>query len=760
MAYFRFSSTGLKRVSLAISVVALWTSARAQIADPIPGDVPFGTIQIELSEFAQIPASSGGGTGHARINHLKPDGTGRLFVNDLRGRMYLVSEGNADLYLDLETQVGSDFRDNPGLGTGFTSFAFHPEFATNGKLYTSHAERAGAGTADFPISGSTDLQGVILEWTATTPSAATWSGTRRELMRVDLVGTIHGMQEISFNTAASSSSGDYGMLYICIGDGQSTIRGRPELTHRLDGVLGSILRIDPMGTNSVNGNYGIPADNPWASDGDPNTFGEIYVYGFRNPHRISWDPNDETRMFAGEIGERNVEEINLIEPGNDYGWNVREGTFVINGDWENNPSAGDNDEVFPLPADDFTLGFTYPIAQYDHDEGQAVIGGYVYRGASFPDLNGQYIFADLRDGGKMYHLDADSVVQNTQMDFHRFRLVFEGSTYDTMSQVTVSGTGNRDSDLRFGYDDDNELYILSKYDGKVYSVIGAVDASIPKAVGEDAGSTTIALTAGSVIDAEVGNTVLDGETVLGVIASIDGQVITLDGPLAQALAAGTVLSFSDINTRPMAVGEDAGSTTITLTAESVFDAEVGDTVFDGETALGTIASIDGSVITLEGPLAEVLAAGTTLSFDNLSEGVDVQFVNIATRGLVGANAGEELIGGFVLLGENPQEVLIRGLGPDLTERGVAGALVDPVIEVRNFAGVVVATGDDWGDEANAADIAAAIAELSSDPASALADGSADAAILVTLEPNDVYTVVVSGKGGSGVALVEVFEKDQ
>ncbi|MAI23609.1 MAG: hypothetical protein CL828_06090 [Crocinitomicaceae bacterium] len=683
------SLKGLKQVSLLLSVVSSWTYVGAQISDPIPGDVPFGTMRIELTEFAQIPASSGGGTGHARINHLKPDGTGRLFVNDLRGRMYLVSEGNADVYLDLEAEVGNAFRDSPGLGTGFTSFAFHPDFATNGVFYTAHAESGGTATADFPISGSTDLQGVITEWTATTPTAATWSGTRRELLRVDLVGTIHGTQEISFNTAASSSSDDYGMLYICIGDAQSPNRGRSELTHRLDGVLGSILRIDPMGTNSVNGNYGIPVDNPWASDGDPNTFGEIYAYGFRNPHRISWDADDETIMFAGEIGERNVEEINLIEAGNDYGWSEREGTFIINGDWENNPSAGDNDEVFELPANDDTLGFTYPIAQWDHDEGIAAIGGYVYRGSSHPDIVGQYIFADLADGGKLYHLDAGSVVQNTQMSFERIRLVFNGNTYDRMSQVTVSGTGNRDSDLRFGYDENNELYIISKYDGKVYSISGAVVGSIPKAVGENAGSTTITLADGSVIDAEVG-----------------------------------------------------------------------DTVFDGENALGTIVSIDGSVITLEGPLAEVLAAGTTLSFDNLSTGADVQFVNIATRGLVGANAGDELIGGFVLLGENPQEVLIRGLGPDLTERGVAGALVDPVIEVRNLAGVVVATGDDWGDEANAADIAAAIAELSSDPASALADGSADAAILVTLEPNDVYTVVVSGKGGSGVALVEVFEKDQ
>ena len=191
-------------VSLTGAILCSTTGVRAQVADPIPGVVPFGTITIELTEFARVPQSSGGGTGWSRINHLKPDGMGRLFVNDLRGGMYLVSEGNADLYLDLESEVGSSFRDSPGLGTGFTSFAFHPEFTTNGKIYTSHSEAAGTATADFPISGSTSLQGVLLEWTATTPSASTFSGTRRELMRVDLEGTIHGMQEISFNTAAGA----------------------------------------------------------------------------------------------------------------------------------------------------------------------------------------------------------------------------------------------------------------------------------------------------------------------------------------------------------------------------------------------------------------------------------------------------------------------------------------------------------------------------------------------------------------------------
>jgi glucose/arabinose dehydrogenase len=93
-----------------------------------------------------------------------------------------------------------------------------------------------------------------------------------------------------------------GKLYICIGDGQSTIKGFPLNTSRLDAILGSILRIDPSGNNSANGKYGIPSDNPWVGDADPNTLGEIWAMGFRNPHRISWDTAGDGKMLSGDIG--------------------------------------------------------------------------------------------------------------------------------------------------------------------------------------------------------------------------------------------------------------------------------------------------------------------------------------------------------------------------------------------------------------------------------------------------------------------------
>ncbi|RME71929.1 MAG: hypothetical protein D6781_03170, partial [Verrucomicrobia bacterium] len=448
-------------------------AAQAPVADPVAPIEP-GDLTIEITLFAQLPASAGSPP-LARINHVKPagDGSGRLFANDLRGRLFRVFEGGAAVYLDLKAEVGAAFRDAPGLGTGFTSFAFHPNFATNGKFYTAHSEAAGSGVADFTMPNPADapaLQGVIVEWKAADPVADAFSGTHRELLRVDLSGTIHGMQEIAFNPNAEPGGPDYGMLYVCIGDGGSTIGGFPENTSRLDSLLGTILRIEPLGTNSANGAYGISPDNPWAADGDPLTFGEIWAYGFRNPHRISWDTGGDGKMLEGDIGERNIEEINLILPGRHYGWNVREGTFRINPRFAIDPSDGAREEIFPLPADDASLGYTYPVAQYDHDDGRAVVGGYVYRGRLAPALVGKYLFGDLRSG-RLFVLDAGRLELGRQEPIEEVYLELDGVPRTMLDIVDDSRV-----DMRFGYDEDGELFITEKRAGRIFRVVGARQA--------------------------------------------------------------------------------------------------------------------------------------------------------------------------------------------------------------------------------------------------------------------------------------------
>ncbi len=285
-----------------------------------------------------------------------------------------------------------DFIDNPGFATGFGSFAFHPAFDENGLLYTTHTEPSKTAPADFalPDSVPSNLQWVITEWKTDDPQAATFTGTHRELLRADMKGNAHGFQELTFNPLAQPGEADYGLLYW-----GWRRRTSPEWVSVLcdnPGVVwSSVLRIDPAGTNSANGHYGIPKDNPFVGDAD--ALGEVWAYGFRNPHRISWDQTGSKKMFITNIGQHSVEEVNLGVAGANYGWPEREGTFLF--DVLANPEL-----VYPLPSDD--AGYTYPVAQYDHDEGNAVSGGFVYAGTDIPQLKGKYLFGDIPRGRLFY----------------------------------------------------------------------------------------------------------------------------------------------------------------------------------------------------------------------------------------------------------------------------------------------------------------------------------------------------------------------
>src|SRR5262249_13220713 len=151
-------------------------------------------------------------------------------------------------------------------------------------------------------------------------------------------------------------------------------------------VLGKVLRIDPHGNNSANGQYGIPASNPFV--GMPGALGEIWIYGLRNPFRFSFDSLTHA-MYVGDVGQNSIEEVDVVPSGGgNYGWRLKEGTFFFH---DNGPGAGYVDRINPgVPT---TL--IEPVAQYDHDEGLAVIGGFVYRGAMFPHLVGHYVFGDF-----------------------------------------------------------------------------------------------------------------------------------------------------------------------------------------------------------------------------------------------------------------------------------------------------------------------------------------------------------------------------
>ncbi|MGK0238002.1 MAG: glucose/arabinose dehydrogenase [Candidatus Pelagisphaera sp.] len=429
------------------------------VADPIAQS----GLTVELKQFAEMPATSDAAP-RARINAMTAlrDGSGRLFVNDLRGKLYEVSSGEPKLYMDYAALV-PDLHHKTGLGSGLGSVAFHPNFNSNGKFYTTHVEvtdppRDSGQSRGFGRGWSA---GVVSEWTTSDPEADHFEGKRRELLRVALPTDVHGMQEISFNPNTKLGEADYGMLYVCLGEGGSMQTGRLGELRNLRSPLGCILRIDPAGTGSLIGDYGIPSDNPWANHEDPKVLGEIWCMGIRNPHRMTWDAGGSGRMLFSDIGEMRVEEINIGEPGRDYGWPIREGVYRF--DSATRHLVYDLSEVERNSEPDLT----YPVAQYDHTEGYAISGGGVYRGKNIPALYGKYIFGDIVSGRLFY-------VEESQLRFGSFAPVSEFNISiggELMSLARLIGGGR--VDLRLGWDAGGELYVFEKGLGIVYKAVGA-----------------------------------------------------------------------------------------------------------------------------------------------------------------------------------------------------------------------------------------------------------------------------------------------
>jgi glucose/arabinose dehydrogenase/cytochrome c553 len=428
----------------------------AALSDPIPAVIPFSDITLELEYMMTFPATSQNAP-LTRITYLydQPE-LNRKLVLDLRGKLYSVSNNTATVFMDMAS-LQPDFINQPGLGSGFGSFCFHPEFLKNGLLYTTHTEKAQSAKADFAIHDSIkpSIQWVIKEWRLKDPAATTFSGEGRELFRIDIVTDIHGVQQIAFNPYAMKGDSDYGLLYIGIGDGGSAENGYDFLISNKDAVWGTIFRIDPAGRNSANKKYGIPSSNPFVGKRDIKSNPEIYSYGFRNPHRLTW--LKDKRLLAANIGNTNIESFYLVEPGRDSGWPNREGSFVIN------PNIN-MDDIFPLPANDSLHNISYPVVEYDHDEGKAIAGGYEYTGNEIPALKGKFCFADLNNG-RVFFVNVDDIKQGHQAAINEFHLSLNGKPV-TLSQLT----GISRVEMRLGQDSRGELYILTKPDGKLYRI--------------------------------------------------------------------------------------------------------------------------------------------------------------------------------------------------------------------------------------------------------------------------------------------------
>ena len=475
----------------AVAALTLFTAAAwGQTSNPIAGSIDRTDFTVRIEPFVTIPDSGSGNNAPPRLNLLTTahDGSGRLFVNDQRGPLYTIgTDRSVAEYLDLRDFSVSLISNGTGE-QGFQSFAFHPDFANAGALgfgrfYTVHSASNTSAPADFtPGGGDNTHDSVLLEWQTADPAANAFTPNNvaqpfRELLRIQQPRTNHNAGLIAFNPNAGPTDPDRGELYIALGDGGG---GGDPLDHGQDRSTpyGSILRIDPTDTNSDNGQYGIPGDNPFAADGDASTLGEIYAYGLRNPQRFSWDSDGGETMFIADIGQGAVEEINIGEIGANFGWNEREGSYVyINTNGVGARTRNDAD----------TTGFTYPTAEYDHSgaianlppgtTGQrAVTTGDVLRGGSISELEGRLLFGDFPTGA-IFILDADSPPSGGQSGIADLRLVDpDGDEVRLLSLINEArvaqglSTVNR-TDLRFGIETPGEVYILNKRDGIIRRLV-------------------------------------------------------------------------------------------------------------------------------------------------------------------------------------------------------------------------------------------------------------------------------------------------
>ncbi|WP_265594050.1 PQQ-dependent sugar dehydrogenase [Haloferula sp. BvORR071] len=485
------------------------SAATGALTNPHPVPLPSG-VSVEVKSWLTIPASSTS-TPKARINHLKPcPGESRLFCNDLRGKLWAISSTSATSaseFLDLSVHFPG-FINTPGLGTGFASFTFHPEFRQvgapgYGKFYTAHSENAGSTAPDFVGPGATDLSqiGIVTEWTMSNPAATAITTspanfTKREILRFGFPYDFHDLQEIEFDPTATPGSENYGCLFVCMGDGGSIVLDQPGNIGRIDSPLGCIHRITPVipsgqsaanFTLSKNGKYYIPSGpanaNPYVTATDPTpgdgfpVVREIYAYGFRNPHRISWDRGGSHKMFCGNIGESTIEEIEVVTKGTNHGWPQREGAYLFD--------YTDKTHVYPLPASS-SSAYVYPVSQYDHNDGRAAVaGGFVYRGTGIPELQGNYICGDIVSGGLfMMPESAMNLAPTTNTADTPAPPKLLGVETNGVATSFRSMLGASRADLRLGQDQNGELYLLSKQNGTIYRVKADTSIGNPPPYGD------------------------------------------------------------------------------------------------------------------------------------------------------------------------------------------------------------------------------------------------------------------------------------
>ena len=370
-------------------------------AQPSAPDQPNAEEQKNLPAFELVEA-------YPQLTFKQPleyvhagDGSNRAFVVEKGGKIYVFDNDpqvtTANIFLDLSGKADSSSSEKGLLG-----LAFHPRFAQNGFFYVNYTARGSTIVARYQVNASRPDQGLL--------------DSEEVLLTIAQPFSNHNGGHLAF--------GPDGYLYIGMGDGGSG--GDPQgNAQNLNSLLGKMLRID-VDQAGAGKFYGIPEDNPLAGNNSGHRE-EIYAYGLRNPWKFSFDHNG--RLWVADVGQNQVEEIDLVEKGLNYGWNIMEGSLSYN---NSDPSRNE--------------GLQLPVWEYRHSLGQSITGGYVYYGSQTPSLTGFYIYGDYVSGLIWaLRLDAAAAPQN---------------------QLLLDSSLNISS---FGLDKNNELYIID-LGGKIYKM--------------------------------------------------------------------------------------------------------------------------------------------------------------------------------------------------------------------------------------------------------------------------------------------------
>ncbi|MGA1871213.1 MAG: PQQ-dependent sugar dehydrogenase [bacterium] len=384
------------------------------------------------------------------------DNTGRLFIADQTGVIrILTAEGELleEPFLDLRTKMVSpnEQYDERGL----LGLAFHPDFINNGLFFVYYSaplrENAPAGwdhtsrIAEFSVSGNNPMKADV--------------NSERIILEIDQPQFNHNGGQIVF--------GPDGYLYIPLGDGggandQDVGHGLLDNGQNINNLLGSILRIDV--DHGIP--YAIPPQNPFINGPGLD---EMFAFGFRNPFRISFDLQGIHDLFVADVGQNLWEEVNIVTPGNNYGWNVKEGTHCFNPE---NPQTPPN-TCSNVGPNGFSL--IDPILEYQNSNvtgglGRAIIGGFVYRGSNLPNLFGKYIFGDWSTS--INQPDGSLLMANPPPIANALwpidEILISTSKNGRLGKFVVS----------FGQDEAGELYVLTTESlaptgtsGKIYMIL-------------------------------------------------------------------------------------------------------------------------------------------------------------------------------------------------------------------------------------------------------------------------------------------------